>query len=427
MNILTRKHLFRRLLLRGAGTALALPLLESMLPAGVAAAEGAATPQSRLACIYIAHGAVMDRWMPATAGSGFEFTPTLKALEPFRDRLNVISDMTLPNAYGTDASAGANHARSSQVWLTCHAPGTGPSPTSLDQVAAAHIGQDTPMPSLELSLEEGSSISYRTPTTPLPMEVNPQVVFERLFGDGSTAVERAQRQALKASLLDSVTGDVAALQRKLPGVDRIRLDRYLEDVREIERRLALVAASPVDDLEVPDKPIGIPASFTEHAKLMFDLMVLAWQAEITRVSTLMVAREISNRAYGESGVNDPFHNLSHHSEVQANKDRLAVLNAFHTRTTLGYFLQKLHDTPDGDGSLLDHSLVLYGSGMSNSNQHDHDPLPLLLAGGASGRLEGGRHLRAGLGTPIANLHAAILDKLDVPVTEFGDSTGVLTI
>ena len=425
VNYVTRKHLSRRLLLRGAGTMLALPLLESMLPA-LARAQ-AATPQSRLACIYVAHGAVMNRWMPATDGTGFEFTPTLKSLEPFRDQLNIISDTRLPLAYGDDASAGANHARSSQVWLTCAAPGTGPSPTSLDQVAAQHIGQDTPLPSLELSLDEGSSISYRTPTTPLPMELNPQVVFERLFGDGSNAAERASRTDLKGSLLDSVTQDVAALQRTLPSTDKVRLDRYLEDVREIERRLQLVAASKASELEVPAKPLGIPATFTEHSKLMFDLITLAWQAEITRVSTLMVAREISNRVYAESGVTDPFHNLSHHSEVQANKDKLAKLNDFHTRTTIAYFLGKLAATPDGDGTLLDHSVVLYGSGMSNSNQHDHDPLPILVAGGASGRLQGDRHLRAGKGAPLSNLHVSLLDKLGVPLDSFGDSTAPLTI
>ncbi len=425
MKFLTGKHLSRRHLLRGAGAVLALPLLESMLPA-LARAQ-AATPKSRLACIYIAHGAVMDRWMPATDGAGFAFTPTLASLEPFRDRLNVVSDMTLPFAYGSDASAGANHARSSQVWLTCAEPESGPSPTSLDQLVAQHIGQDTPLPSLELSLDDGSSISYRTPTPPLPMEQNPQVVFERLFGDGSTAEERASRMDLKASLLDSVTGDIAALQRSLPAVDRQRLDRYLEAARAPAPRLQLVASSPVADLDVPAKPVGIPNSFTEHAKLMADLTALAWQAEITRVTTLLVAREISNRAYPESGVNDPFHNLSHHSEVQANKDRLATLQAFHTKITLGYFLQKLQETPDGDGTLLDHSLVLYGSGMSNSNQHDHDPLPILVAGGASGRLQGGRHIRAGKGTPLSNLHLALLEKLDVPVTAFGDSNGAVTI
>ncbi|HEY0960887.1 MAG TPA: DUF1552 domain-containing protein [Pseudomonadales bacterium] len=425
MNFLTRKHLSRRHLLRSAGAVVALPLLESMLPA-LARAQAAA-PQSRLACMYIAHGAVMDRWTPSSEGSGFAITPTLASLEPFRERLNVISDMTLPYAYGTDASAGANHARSSQVWLTCAEPDSGPTPTSLDQLVAQHIGQDTPLPSLELSLDDGSSISYRTPTTPLPMEQNPQVVFERLFGDGSTAEERSARMDLKASLLDSVTGDIAALQRTLPAADRMRLDRYLEDVREIERRLQLIASSPAADLDVPAKPIGIPSSFTEHAKLMADLTALAWQAEITRVTTLMVAREVTNRVYPESGINEPFHNLSHHSEVQANKDRLATLNAFHMRATLAYFLQKLQDTPDGDASLLDHSVVLYGSGMSNSNQHDHDPLPILLAGGASGRLQGGRHIRAGKDTPLSNLHVALLDKLGVPLAAFGDSTGILTI
>jgi len=425
MHFLTKKHINRRAILRGAGTALALPLLESMLPAASLAAE--MTPKSRLACIYIAHGAVMKNWMPATDGTGFEFTPTLKSLEPFRDQLNIISDMTLPFAYGTDASAGANHARSSSVWLTCAQPGTGPSPLSLDQVAAAAIGQDTPMPSLELSLESGSSISYLTPDSPLPMEINPQVVFERLFGDGSTAEERAARQDLKSSLLDSVTESIGKMERTLPAADRIRLERYLEDVREIERRLALVASSPVSDLEVPDKPVGVPARFTDHTKLMFDLLVLAWQAEITRVSTFMVAREISNTVYSESGINDPFHNLSHHSEVPSNIEKLSTLNAFHTRSTIAYFLDKLRNTPDGNGTLLDHSMVLYGSGMSNSNQHDHDPLPLLLAGGASGRLAGGRHIRAGEGTPMSNLLYSMLDKLDVPVDGFGDSTALLTL
>ena len=236
MNFLTKKHLSRRHFLRSGRSVILLPLLESMFPAG-ALAQTATQPRSRLACVYIAHGAVMKYWTPSTEGTGFEFPQTLKSLEPFRDRLNVISDMTLPFAYGDDASAGANHIRSSSVWLTNVAPGSGPSPTSFDQYVAQHIGQDTPIPSLELSLDDSSSISYRTPTTPLPMEQNPQVVFERLFGDGSTAEERNARMALKMSLLDSVTDDVAKLQRSLPAADRQRLERYLEDVREIERRL----------------------------------------------------------------------------------------------------------------------------------------------------------------------------------------------
>jgi hypothetical protein len=443
MRILTKKHLSRRAVLRGAGTALALPWLQSMMPAGSARAANGAVPQSRLACVYIPHGAVMSRWTPATEGPGFELTPILRSLEPFRDRLNVISDLTLPLAYGQDASAGANHTRSSAVWITCAAPATGATPrlgVSVDQVGAAHFGQDTPLPSLELSIEEGglsggsglsgayrNTISWRTATAPLPMENDPQVVFERLFGDGSTADERASRRRQAQSLLDSVVTDIGALKRTLPGDDVERLDRYLEDVREVERRIALAAEQIPDDLELPAKPSGVPDDFETHVKLMFDLQALAWQADITRVSTLMIAKEVSNAVYAASGIRDPFHNLSHHSEVPANIDRLAQLNEYHTRATLAYFLGRLRDTPDGDGTLLDHSLVLYGSGMSNSNQHDHEPLPILLAGGASGRLAGGRHLRAGEGTPMANLLLAVLHKLDVPAEHFGDSTGIVEI
>ncbi|MDT8397524.1 MAG: DUF1552 domain-containing protein [Pseudomonadales bacterium] len=426
MHFLTRKHLSRRHFLRGSGSVIALPLLDAMIPAGVSA-QTLATPRSRLACIYIAHGAVMKYWTPTSDGVGFDFPRTLKSLEPFRDHLNIISDMRLPAAYGQDASAGANHTRSSQTWLTGMEPGTGPSPTSFDQYVAQLIGQDTPIPSLELSLDDSSSISYRTPETPLPMEHNPQIVFERLFGDGSTAEERTARLELKQSLLDAVGDDVGKLQRTLGAADRSRLGRYLEDVREIERRLQLAGSSTVGELDVPGKPVGVPASFVAYSKMMFDLLTLAWQAEITRISTFMVAREVSGRVYGESGINEPFHNLSHHSEVPANIERLAQLNAFHTRSTIAYFLKKLSETPDGDGTLLDHSMVLYGSGMSNSNQHDHDPLPLLLAGGASGRLQGGRHIRAGLGTPMSNLLSGMFDKLGIPADTFGDSNAVLTI
>lgn len=441
MRFLTKRHLSRRAVLRGAGATIALPLLESMIPAG--AARAAPVPQSRFACIYIPHGAVMSRWTPASDGTGFEIPPTLASLEPFRDRLNVISDLTLPLAYGKDTSAGANHTRSSAVWITCAQPATGSSPrlgTSVDQVAAGHFGQDTPLPSLELSIEEGglsggsglsgayrNTIAWRTPTAPLPMENNPQVVFERLFGDGSTPEQRSNRRGQAQSLLDSVVDDIGALRRTLPADDRVRLERYLEDAREVERRITLAGNQIPEDLELPPKPAGVPDDFETHVTLMFDLLALAWQADITRVSTMMLAKEVSNAVYPASGVNDPFHNLSHHSEVPANIERLAVLNEYHTRATLGYFLGRLRDTPDGDGNLLDHSLVLYGSGMSNSNQHDHDPLPILLAGGASGALEGGRHIRASSGTPMANLLVAVLDTLGVPAESFGDSTGALEI
>jgi hypothetical protein len=407
--------------------ALGLPFLESMLPAGVRNASAAGVPRSRLACIYIPHGCVMQQWQPAATGRDFAFTPTLQSLEPFRDRLNIVSGLQLPAAYVGESSAAANHGRSSQCWLTCLPEATGPSPTSADQLAAQHIGQETPLPSLELALEAGSSIAYLTPQTPLPMETNPRVVFERLLGDGSTPAERAARQRQLSSLLDSVTGQVAALQRNLPGPDRERMDRYLTDVRELERRLTLAADSALTDIEVPDKPSGMPADFEEHTMLMFDLLALAWAADLTRIATFMVSRELSNRLYPRSGVNEGFHNASHHSGIAANIDRLAKLNEYHTRVGIAYFLGKLASTPDGDGSLLDHSMIVYGSGMANPNQHDHNPLPMLLAGGGSGRLAGGRHIRAADDTPFANLLVSVLDKLDVPVAAFGDSTGALEI
>jgi hypothetical protein len=411
-----------------------------MLPAGSAAAGA---PRSRFACIYVPHGAIMSRWTPQRDGKNFELPPILRSLEQFRDQVDIVSDLTLPLAYGQDASAGANHTRSSAVWLTCAPPETGATPRlgiSADQVAVQHLGQDTALPSLELSLEEGglsggsglsgayrNTIAWRTPTAPLPMEHNPQVVFERLFGDGGTAEERSSRRRQAASLLDSVLADAGALSRTLPGDDRARLERYLEDVREVERRIELAGRSAADESAAPERPAGVPDGFEQYAKLMFDLIALAWAADITRVTTLMIAKEVSNTVYPASGINDPFHNLSHHSEVPANIERYARLNAYHTHTTLAYFLGRLRDTPDGDGTLLDHSLLLYGSGMSNSNQHDHEPLPTIVAGGASGALEGGRHIRAGSGTPMANLLVALLQKLGVPAESFGDSTGVVAI
>jgi hypothetical protein len=426
MRYLTKKHLSRRTLLRGAGAAIALPLLESMLPAGPRRAFAAGEAPARVAFMYIPHGAVMDRWLPAGPAGDLALGSTLQSLEPWRERLILVSGLTLPAAYVGEATAGANHTRASRCWLTCAPLETGASPTSADQVAAAYVGQETPLPSLELALEAGESIAYRTPTTPLPMETNPRVVFERLFGDGSTPEERAARQRQFASLLDAVAGEVAPLQRSLPAADRERLDRYFTDIRELERRLALAADSAAAELEVPDKPSGVPADFEEHAALMFDLLALAWQADLTRIATLLVAREVSNRVYARSGITEGFHNCSHHSEVPANIDRLARLNEYHTRTTIGSMLQKLGSTPDGDGTLLDHCLVVYGSGMSNANQHDHHPLPMLLAGGARG-VRGGRHESVAGDTPAANLLLGVLQKFGVPLESFADSTGAVEI
>jgi Protein of unknown function (DUF1552) len=428
MRWLTQRHLSRRTVLRGAGATIALPLLQSMIPAG--RLRAAPAPQRRLACIYVPHGAVMKQWTPSGAGQDFEMSPTLRSLEPFRTRLNVISDTRLPSAYGDDASAGANHARSSAVWITGVKPGPGAVPSmgiSVDQLAAQHIGQETSLPSLEVSLEERSTISWRAPTVPLPMENNPQTVFVRLFGDGGTPAERTARRAQSQSLLDSVLDEVASLRGAIAYEDRAPLDRYLTDVREVERRISLAAGSSVDESHVPAKPAGIPDDYESHAKLLLDLITLAWQADITRVSTMMVAHEVSNAVYSQSGINEPFHNLSHHSEIPSKLERLARLNAYHTQTIMAYFLGKLADTPDGEGNLLDHALVLYGSGMSNSNQHDHDPLPILLAGRAAGQLEGGRHLHLGAGTPLSNVLLAMLHKLGIDAERFGDSTGAAPI
>jgi len=277
-----------------------------------------------------------------------------------------------------------------------------------------------------LSCSYRDTISWQGAHAPLPMQNNPQVVFERLFGDGNTAEQRKTRRAQSISLLDSVVGEATSLQRKLPATDRTRLDQYLSDVREIERRVQKAGQQLSDDLPVPAAPTGVPRDVEEHIKLMYDLQVLAWQAEITRVSTFLMCKELSGATYPKSGVRDAFHTLSHHSNVKENIERFAVLNTYHVGL-FAYFLEKLRATPDGDGTLLDHSLVLYGSGMSDGNQHNHTDLPVVLAGGASGRLKGGRHLRHPKNTPMANLLVAMLDTLNIPTDKFGDSNGEVSL
>ena len=439
---ITKKHLSRRTFLRGTGVAMALPFLESMVPAATPMRQTPASPKTRLGAIYFPHGATMAKWTPASEGRGFEFSEILQPLEPYREYINVISNLRHPMGYGS-GSATANHNRSSAVYLTGAFAETGAQPhlgVSMDQVAAQQVGQETPLPSLELSIESGSlscgeglscsyrnTISWQDATSPLPMENNPQVVFERLFGDGSTDEQRQLRRQQALGLLDSVMGDVASLRGSLPAADQTRLEQYLNDVREIERRVERVGAQVSgDNIEVPAQPVGIPADFEEHLKLMYDLMVLAWQADITRISTLLMAKELSGAVYPNSGVRDGFHTLSHHSNNQENKDRFAVLNNYHVGL-FTYLLDKLQASPDGDGTLLDHSMVLYGSGMSDGNQHNHDPLPVVLAGQASGRLEGGRHLQNPDGTTMSNLLLGMLHKLEVPAESFGDSTEVMSI
>lgn len=438
---ITKKCLSRRTVLRGMGAAFALPFLESMVPAATPLAQTAARPRTRFGAIYFPHGATMDKWTPAAEGSAFEFSEILQPLKPFKDRVNVISDLSHPQAYG-GGSATSNHTRSAAAFLSGAQAKAGTQAylgITMDQLAAQKIGQDTPLPSIELGIEDASlscgdglscayrdTISWQGPTSPLPMQNNPQVVFERLFGDGSTDAERRARRGQSLSLLDSVMGEASSLQKRLPAGDRSRVDQYLNDAREIERRVEKAGQQISADLNVPSAPAGIPKDFEQHIKLMFDLWVLAWQADITRVTTLLMAKELSNAVYAKSGVRDAFHILSHHSNLRENMDRFAVLNRYHV-STFTYLLEKLQAIPDGDGSLLDHSMVLYGSAMSDANQHNHNPLPIILAGSASGRLKGGRHIRNPKDTTMSNLLLAMLDKLDIRADKFGDSTAVIQI
>jgi hypothetical protein len=441
MTFIAKKHLPRRTFLRGMGITLSLPFLESMVPAQTPLAKTAANAKSRLACFYVPHVATMYKWTPTAEGAGFEFTDTLKPLEKFRDRVNVVTNLAHPKAGGVGSDAGGDHVRSASVFLSGVHPekDTIRVAATLDQVAAQHIGQDTPLPSIELSIEDvglncgaaygcayANTISWRTATLPLPMENNPQVLFEKLFGDGTNTEQRISRKQEDRSILDSITGKVARLQGGLPAGDRTRISEYLDDIREIERRIQKAEKQASSDTKVPEAPVGVPETFEEHVKLMFDLQALAFQAEITRVATMMYARDLSGAVYPNSGIRDAFHTSSHHSDIPANMDKFALINRYHVQM-LAYFLEKLRSTPDGDGNLLDHSMVLYGSGMSNGNQHDHDPLPVVLIGGASGQLKGGRHLKFAPHTPMSNLLLAMLDKLGIQQDQFGDSTGKLEI
>ena len=442
MAFITKKHLSRRTFLTGAGVTIALPFLESMVPAATPLRQtAAAKTKTRFGAIYFPHGATMDKWTPSGEGASFEFSEILEPLKPYRDRVTIVSDLSHPQAYG-GGSATSNHTRSAAAYLSGAQAKSGPQAylgITVDQVAAQKIGQDTAMPSLELGIEDPSlscgdglscayrdTISWQNATSPLPMQNNPQVVFERLFGDGSTDSLRRARREQSMSLLDSVMGDVNALNKKIPAGDRARVEQYLNDLREIERRIEKAGQQVSSDLNVPPAPTGIPKDFEEHIKLMFDLWVLAWKADLTRVTTLLMAKELSGSVYAKSGIRDAFHTLSHHSNLRENMDKFAVLNRYHV-TVFTYLLNKLKTAQDGEGNLLDHSIVLYGSAMSDGNQHNHAPLPIVLAGGASGRVKGGRHLRNPKDTTMSNLLLAILGKLGVERESFGDSTGVIEI
>ena len=433
----TKKHLPRRTFLKGVGVSLALPLLDSMIPARTLLAQTAAKPLPRLGFVYIPHGAIMAQWTPSAEGAGFEFTPILKPLEPFRDRLNVISGLGHKAADTT-----AVHSLSPTTWLS----GVRPKATqgvdayagvTADQIAAQQIGQDTVLPSMELATEDHSgligscdrdygciymnTLSWRTPTTPMPMEINPRKVFERMFGQGGSATERLARIKEDKSILDAITKDVTSLQVQLGPSDRQMMTQYLENVREIERRIQRAEKQATTEVRVPDAPIGIPESFEEHAMLQFDLIALAYEADITRVFTFMISRDASQRVYPNIGLTEPHHSMSHHGN---DPDKMAVfsrLNTYHV-ATLAYFLKKLEAIPDGDGTLLDHVTMIYGAGLSDCNAHAVTNVPVVLAGGGAGRTKGGRHIHF-KDLPLANLHLTLLDRFGIHMEKFGDSNG----
>ncbi len=442
MMIVTKKHLSRRAMLRGiGGAAISLPLLDSMIPALTAQTKTAANVTPRLGCVYVPHGAVMDKWTPIGTGTDFEFGPVLSALERHKQNVIVVSNLShhMAEALG---DGGADHSRATATWLNgTHAKKTEGEDvragTTIDQMTAQKIGQSTRFPSLELATEDMTgligacdvgyscaymnTISWSTPTTPLPMEINPRVVFERLFGEGGTLSERQARMEEDRSILDQITGAVPRLQKGLGAKDRTRMNEYLESIREIERRLQISEKQAGSQVAVPNAPVGVPDSFEEHVGLMFDMMALAYQSDATRVFTFMMARELSQRSYPQVGVPDPHHATSHHQDNPEKLAKLVKIQNYHL-TLFAKFLDKLKSTPDGDGNLLDHTTLLYGSCLSNSNIHNHNPLPTLLAGGGAGTLKGGRHVKCPENTPMANLLLSVLNKMGVPTEKVGDST-----
>src|SRR5512132_1405643 len=434
---LTKKAIPRRTLLKSGGAALALPLLDAMIPAATAWAQTPARPVRRLGFVFIPMGCDHSRWTPSGQGKLGELPPILFPLEPVKDNVTVITNTRLQNAYpGTHdtsnasflSAAFAKHTESSDY--SCG--------TTIDQIAAKEIGRDTQLASLQLAMDLDplagvcnngyacvyqNCLSWSSPTTPLPSEAHPRIVFERLFGEGGNASARRAGLRNRGSLLDSFSDDIARLKQRVGMTDRVRVDQYLDSVREIERQIQRAEAAARDNtLPDLDRPVGVPAAFADHAKLMFDLQILAFQADITRVITFQLTREQSNRTYPEIGVADPHHPTSHHGNDPVKVAKIAKINTFHV-SLFAEFLQRMKATPDGDGSLLDHSVFLYGSGMGNPSLHDHENLPILVAGGAASGLKGGRHIRYEKGTNLSNLHLTLLDRVGIHLDSFVDSTG----
>jgi hypothetical protein len=442
--IITKLTLPRRTFLRGLGASIALPLLDSMVPALTPLAQTAAAPVRRLGIFYVPNGMAMKYWNPAAEGRAFELPRTLEPLAPYRDQLNVVSGLVSRCAFPRPGEGGGDHARSAATFLTgVHIKRTSAadvqSGISADQIAAQQFGRETQLASLELALESvellgacdgtyacaySNTIAWRTPTTPLPMENDPRAVFERLFGTALSTdpAARLARVRRDRSILDSVTEKISSLQARLGSGDRLKLAEYLDAVRDVERRIQKAEEDSHKGVAAVDQPAGITQDFAEHAKVMLDLLALAYQSDLTRVSTFMIGREVSSRAYPEIGVSDSHHPISHHENDLAKLDRLGQINLHHMKQ-FARFVEKLKTTPEGDGSLLDRSLLVYGAGISDSNTHFHDNLPIVLVGGAGGGLKGGRHIRYADETPLTNLWLTVLDRMQVPAEKIGDSTG----
>jgi hypothetical protein len=441
MNFITKKSLPRRTLLKGLGASLALPVLDSMIPA--LSAQAATTP--RLGFVYVSHGVIFSQWKPAKIGAGFELTPNLKPLEKLQGEFNILTGLSHLEA-DTKGDGSGDHTRASAAWLTgVHAydrtrPGVEVklAPTA-DQLAARVLGKTTAIPSMELSVDtpsQGScdsgdcfyvnTVSWRTATSPNMTENQPRVVFERLFGDGGTGAQRLARAKKAGSILDSVAREASSLSTTLGNSDRSKLSEYLDSVRDVEQRIHGAEKQDAQSIELPDRPVGIPDSFEEHTKLMFDLQIMAFRADLTRVFSLIMARELSGRTYPMIGIPGQHHLISHHRDDAELMSQKARIDTYHVQM-LAYLLEKMRSTPDGDGSLLDHSLIMYGSGMGNGNLHRHSDLPVLLAGKLGGKFKTGYHFDYKQDTPMANLLVTILDRAGVPIEKLGDSTGPLKL
>src|SRR5512145_1313651 len=422
-----KKHISRRAVLKGVGASIALPLLDAMNPASTAWAQTpAGAPPKRFAFVGFPHGAIMDKWSPAGTGTSYEMSPILAPLEPLREHLTIVSG--LRNKPGETPEP---HGYIEMTWLTCVRPWdhglAGPdSGVSADQIVVRHIGQDTRLPSLELTTAQGGArLAWRTPTQSLPQEGNPRAVFQKLFGHGDTEKERADILTETGSILDRVQGQAARLQASLGVGDRVVVSDYLDSVREIERRVQMASQQDTSRLDIPDAPVGTPNDITEHFKLMFDLMALAFQADITRIITFSMDREASMRTYTNLGIAEGFHPLSHHGNNAQKQDKLVQIQKYHTEV-FAKFVERLAKAQEADGTVLDHSTILYGSNMSNSDKHNNDPLPAAILGHAHGRIKGGQHVKYPQDSRFADLLVTLFDRNNIPVEKIGDSGGIFS-